>query len=359
MSLAGDLESKRLLVVLGPGGVGKTTLSAALALAASKKRKTLVMTVDPARRLADAMGVGLATGEHQVTDGLSALMLDTKSALDALITKYAPSPEIRDRVFASDLYTHLSDAFAGSEEFVSVGMLDSILSEGRYGLVVVDTPPTKHAIDFLSASTRLVRVFESGVVKFILKPSRLLRLAGGRFADVAARWTSQAFLHEAAEFMRNFDEMFIDLEGRARRMDAVLRDPQETAYYLVTNPQREAIEASVQLEYAMARMGFKTSGLIVNRVIPRHDMAPLLRFAAGRGLAVLGLKGEAAAGFASAVGEAVGLHAKLVEEESRAMDLFDHSFSVKPVLVPDLGETIKDLRTLKRLARRLDDDAAD
>ncbi|MBI4394270.1 MAG: ArsA family ATPase [Euryarchaeota archaeon] len=352
MSLKGDLESKRLVVFLGPGGVGKTTLSAAAALSASRHRKTLVMTVDPARRLADAMGVGLGGAEHEVTGDLSALMLDTKSALDQLVRRYAPSDEVREKVLASTFYSHLSDAFAGSEEFVAVGTLDSILAEDRYGLVVVDTPPRTHAIDFLSASSRLVRVFESGLVRFFFKPSRIVRLAGGRFADAAARWTSQRFLHEAAEFINNFDQMFVDLEERSRRMDALLRDPEKTAYYIVTNPERQAIESALQLEVSMTRLAFKTSGVVVNRVIPRSDPSAMHRLSDGG--PSMGLAGDDRADFVRGIDRSARLHARILEEEERAMALLEHSFSVRPIIVPDLGESVKDLRSLRRLARCLE-----
>jgi len=166
VSLREALRTKQLVVLLGTGGVGKTTISATCALEAARQgRRTLVLTIDPARRLADSLGVKLGSEVVNVAPNLDALMLDTKAALDALVRRYAPSGETLARILRSRFYEQLSDAFAGSEEFVAMGTLHDLLQDGRYDVIVVDTPPSTHAIDFLRVNKKLIRVYDSGVVK--------------------------------------------------------------------------------------------------------------------------------------------------------------------------------------------------
>ena len=229
LALSEQLRTKQLVVFLGTGGVGKTTIAAAAALEASRHRKTLVLTIDPARRLADSLGVKLGSEVASVRPNLDALMLDTKAALDALVRRYAGSQDTLRRILKSRFYEQLSDAFAGSEEFVAMGALHDLMADGKYDLIVVDTPPSAHAIEFLRVNKRLIRVYESGVVKYLFRPTRFLRLGGGYMAQMLSRWTSNEYVEEFGEFMTTFDQMFADMEQRVRAIDAVLTDPARTS----------------------------------------------------------------------------------------------------------------------------------
>ncbi|HWH08093.1 MAG TPA: ArsA-related P-loop ATPase [Candidatus Thermoplasmatota archaeon] len=269
MNLDEQLATRQLVVFLGTGGVGKTTIAAASALQASRTRRTLVLTIDPARRLADSLGVKLGSEVVNVRPNLDALMLDTKAALDALIRRYATTPETLSRILRSRFYEQLSDAFAGSEEFVAMGTLHDLVVDGNYETIVVDTPPSRHAIEFLRVNRKLIRVYESGVVKYLFRPTRFLRLGGGYMANVLARWTSSEYVEEFAEFMTTFDQMFADMEGRVRTMDRVLTDPARTALNVVATAEEESVPQTTRLYEDVTRgLGLPIRSCVVNRFYP-------------------------------------------------------------------------------------------
>lgn len=270
MSLEQALATKKLVVFLGTGGVGKTTIAAASALQASRTRKTLVLTIDPARRLADSLGVKLGSEVVNVQPNLDALMLDTKAALDAMVTRYAHDAKTLHRIFQSRFYEQLSDAFAGSEEFVAMGALHDLMVDGRYDLIVVDTPPSAHAVEFLKVNRKLIRVFESGAVKYLFKPTRFLRLSGGAIMQVLHRWTSNDYVEEMAEFMVTFDQMFRDMEVRVRTIDAILNDPSRTSLHLVATAEEESVPRAAALYRDVTReLGLRVESVVLNRFHPR------------------------------------------------------------------------------------------
>ena len=270
MTLLRQLREKQVVVFLGTGGVGKTTVAAAAALEGARHRRTLVLTIDPARRLADSLGVKLGSEVVNVRPNLDALMLDTKAALDALVRRYVPNQETLRRILASRFYEQLSDAFAGSEEFVAMGALHDLVADGRYDLIVVDTPPSSHAIDFLRVNERLIRVYESGVVKYLFKPTRFLRVGGGYMMNVLSRWTTSEYVEEMAEFMMTFDQMFQDMEQRVRAIHAVITDPARTSLNVVTAAEEESVPQTTRLHEQVTRgLKLPVSACVVNRYYPR------------------------------------------------------------------------------------------
>lgn len=356
MTLAAMLREKRLAVFLGPGGVGKTTLSAACALQAARERETLALTIDPARRLADAMGVHLGAKEVRVQGKLSAAMLDTKQALDELVTKYAPDPAALGRIMGSPFYEELSAAFAGSEEYVASGKLYEHLRGQRYELIVVDTPPSKHALDFLEVPDRLVKVFDSGAVQWLFKPSRMLRVAGGRATAMLARWTSQQYLEDVAEFMLQFDRMFLDMEGRVRAMRGILTDPAQTGIAVVAAPEPTSLLMARAFHRELTeRLRMPVDAIVVNRVlpdpprdpgIPAPELEALLRGALAHHPAVPRvLAPELARGLVLA-GEA---YRAMAQVQQGALQALATDLDCPVVQVPALPEAVSSLEGLERL----------
>lgn len=356
MTLASMLREKRLCVFLGPGGVGKTTISAACALQAARHRETLALTIDPAKRLADAMGVRLGAHEVRVEGRLSAAMLDTKQALDELVTKYAPDPEVLRRIMASPFYEELSAAFAGSEEYVASGKLYEVLKAQAYEAIVVDTPPSKHALDFLEVPERLVRVFDSGAVQFLFKPSRLLRVAGGRATQLLARWTSQQYLEDVAEFMLQFDRMFLDMEGRVRGMRAILTDPSQTGIAIVAAPEPASLRTARAFHRELTeRLRMPVDAVVVNRVLPDPPRDPGFPQAEVAHLFRDALRAHPAVppGLAEEVAEGIVRGAEAYREvaalQQRAVHGLQADLPCEVLQVPALPESVSSLEGLERL----------
>lgn len=363
MRLAQQLETRDLVVFLGPGGVGKTTISAAAALHAARHRPTLVLTIDPARRLADALGMSLGSDPVEVTPGLHAMMLDSKKALDDLIKRYAPDADVMRRIFRSRFYENLSDTFAGSEEFVAMGTLYELLSSGRWETIIVDTPPSRHAIDFLATNRKLTRVFESGVVKYLFKPTRILRLGGGVAAATIARWTSQQYLEEVSDFVVTFDEMFVEMERRVRAMQAALEDRRRTSVNLVCAAEREAVDTAVRLSEEIGRLGFRAENCVVNRHHPRLrglenfvnvGSAGAYRDGAQKILqGTLEASAEVAARFLDDASRAAAFYDAIAEEEEREILRLREELGLPTVLVPALSGSVNDRKGLARIAAHL------
>lgn len=269
MNLSDQLASKKLVVFLGTGGVGKTTIAAAAALESARHRRTLVLTVDPARRLADALGVKLGSEIVSVRENLDALMLDTKAALDQLVRRYATTPDALTKILHSRFYEQLSDAFAGSEEFVAMGALHDLVEDGKYDVIIVDTPPSRHAVEFLRVNKKLIRVYDSGVVRYLFRPTRFLRLGGGYMANILAKWTSSEYVEEFAEFMTTFDQMFSDMERRVRAIESVLTDPSRTSLNIVASAEEESVPRAARLfETVTSELHLPIQTCVVNRYYP-------------------------------------------------------------------------------------------
>jgi len=267
-ALQRTLDRREVVAVLGPGGVGKTTLSATLGVMASSDQDTLVVTIDPAKRLATALGLELGHEISHVRDGLDAVMVDTKKALDEMVTRYAPSPDRLERILDSPFYQQLSSALVGSEEFAAMGLLHEYHVRHDYDLIIVDTPPAQHGIDFLTVNRRLKRVFESGFTKIAFQPSKIFSAAGGRIAKFLSRWTSEDYLEALSEFMIQFEEMFYEMEDRVDRMERLLGDESRTGLGLVSMADEGSVSEAIDLHERVSEIGLSTNFAIANRVYP-------------------------------------------------------------------------------------------
>ena len=260
------VDQHRIVVCAGSGGVGKTTTAAAIGLYGARHgRRTVVLTIDPARRLADALGVAAAKASEEslVEDcgvgRLTAMMLDQKSAWDALVEKHAPSEDVRDRILANRFYQHLSQTFAGSQEYMAIEQLCELHDSGRYDLIVIDTPPSRHALDFLEAPRRLADFLDRQVIKWFVRPYVSAGWATMRFMNRTAGFilrrleeaTGVSALVEISDFFTNMAGLFDGFDARVQRVYSLLQ-AKETAFVLVASPEEQVLS---EAEYFCQKMG--------------------------------------------------------------------------------------------------------
>ncbi len=280
MAAIETLLRKRLVICVGAGGVGKTTTAAALALAgALHQRRVAVITVDPAHRLKDALGLdGLSMEPHAVAVDSSAhfdaLALDTKRTFDALIERFAPTPAVSARILANRLYQELSNGLAGSAEYMAMEKLHELLHLHRYQVLIVDTPPSTHARDLLAAPNRLANLLASRAVGFLQTPATLLggttstvaRLALSTLLKALQRWTGLDLLHDLADFATGFEHMVEGFHTRAAEVSRLLRAA-TTAFVLVTTPEPHTVETAISFHRELVEDGYPVAGIVANRVL--------------------------------------------------------------------------------------------
>jgi anion-transporting ArsA/GET3 family ATPase len=277
------LADAHVCVCAGAGGVGKTTTAAAIALgAAAAGRRAVVVTIDPARRLADSLGVPelgnrelrvaperLAAGGVEARGELWALMLDAKRTFDHVVESYAPDARTRETVLGNRIYRELSSAVAGSQEYMAMERLYELHERGDFDLLVLDTPPARNALDFLDAPERLLRFIDSRSLQVFLAPGRAgLRVVGagaGVAMSLLERITGIELLRDLSEFFSSFAPMVEGFRDRAASVSELLRAP-STRFLLVTTPRPGAIEEAAELRAQLSRRSIDLAGAVVNRV---------------------------------------------------------------------------------------------
>jgi anion-transporting ArsA/GET3 family ATPase len=292
------LERHRVVVCLGSGGVGKTTTAAALAVrAAMAGRRVLCLTIDPARRLANSLGLDVLHHDPQRIDQalfarhgltcrgeLSAMMLDMKHTFDHIVARHASSPEQRERIYRNRLYQYVSTSLAGTQEYMAMEKLYEVRDDPRFDLVVLDTPPTTNALDFLDAPQKLVGAIDSPVMRWFVEQLERRRGAGlvGRGAALVfrglARFTGAAFLDHIGEFLIDVNELFGGFRERARAVYDGMRGP-DVAFLIVTSPSPLNVAEALYFGEKLHAYDIRTEGVIVNRVhptlAPTHGVATL------------------------------------------------------------------------------------
>ncbi|HUZ43109.1 MAG TPA: ArsA-related P-loop ATPase [Acidimicrobiales bacterium] len=280
------LAAKEIVICCGSGGVGKTTTAAAAAAMAAVKHggKVLVVTVDPARRLADALGLsGIGNTETQVPASafseagvkprgqLWAAMLDTKQSWDDLVRAHGPDQSTIDQILANPLYQNISGRFVQSHDYIAMERLYELHSEGSYDLIVVDTPPTRNAIDFLEAPQRMGDFFSSRLLRWLIAPyrSRLVNFASKPFYQVADRILGTQFLQDIAEFFILFQSMYDGFVERARSVSRLLQDRRTTFMVVSTLEASPLTEAEFFIE-ALTERKLHLGAVILNRVLPDY-----------------------------------------------------------------------------------------
>jgi anion-transporting ArsA/GET3 family ATPase len=293
------LATREIVVFCGSGGVGKTTTAAAAALGAAVRLggKVLVLTIDPARRLADALGIdGLGNVERRVPDDLLrsagfeprgemyAAMLDTKAGWDDLVLRHAPNEETAYRILENRLYLNVTGRFVQSHDYIAMERLYELHSSGAYDLIVIDTPPTRNAIDFLEAPSRMADFFGGRLLRWLTMPyrvggkrgARLVNFASKPFYQMADRILGSQFLQDIAEFFLNFQTMYDGFVERANAVERLLHD-RRTSFVVVTTLEGAPLREAEFFCEALNERGFHLGALVLNKTLP--DM---LRSSEGR-----------------------------------------------------------------------------
>jgi anion-transporting ArsA/GET3 family ATPase len=295
VSLRPLIASRRVILCVGCGGVGKTTTAAAVGLAAAALgKRTLCLTVDPARRLAESLGLYEMKHEAQhveparfreagldVSGSLTVMMLDPKGTFDELVTRHASSPEVRDRILRNTLYRYISTSLAGTAEYMAMEKLYALRSDTRWDLIIVDTPPTANALDFLDAPERMIEALDSPIFRWLvsafestgkLSVNLLARGAAAALRGMG-RLTGTGFLEALAELIVLLNEMLGGFRARADEVRQALRGP-DVGYVLVTSPDPLSIREIQYFADRLRALSMPRDAVVVNRVNPAYDGRP-------------------------------------------------------------------------------------
>jgi anion-transporting ArsA/GET3 family ATPase len=344
------LERKEVCICAGSGGVGKTTTSAAIALGmAARGKKVAVLTIDPAKRLANSLGLPELGNEERLVkaevDGeLWAMMLDPKRTFDELVEWHAPDERTRDAVLSNRIYQELSNAVAGSQEYMAMEKLHELHQEGRYDLLVLDTPPTRNALDFLDAPKKLAAFIDSRTLQMFTTPGMLGLKVLGRGSGVALsvlkRATGIDLLEDLSSFFTSFGDMAEGFRERAEGVNALLADSR-SAFVLVTSPRADAMDEAGWFHHRLLDAGLPFAGVVANRV---HPTAP-----SGDPAAELKclLADDALAGKVLRTFEE---QRRLAEQDQRNLADLRRRLGRKPMIeVPDLDDDVHDLDGLRKM----------
>jgi anion-transporting ArsA/GET3 family ATPase len=358
------LDGRRVCVCVGAGGVGKTTAAAAIALgAAARGQRVVVVTIDPARRLADALGVEELGNEPRLVaperlggiemrGELWAMMLDPKRTFDELIDRLAPTPERAAEIKRNSVYRGLSGAVSGSQELTAVEKLYELAGED-YDLLVLDTPPAHNAAEFLSAPGRLLTFLGGGALQAFLRPTGVgMRLLGIGATPVLAALrlvTGVDLVSDLATFFRLLGSMTDDFKLRAQRVDELLH-ADETAFVLVTSAQQAPIEEAIRFRAILRQDRLPFAGAIVNRVhrpLAPEDLAP----------GVDGWESILSRDLAEAVAASVADYTALAERDAANIERLRHAFAGEPILqVREIEHNGGAMRALLAIRRELFDE---
>ncbi len=281
MNSLGDLiTSMKVLVLTGPGGVGKTSSAAALAVGASLMGiRTCVVTIDPAKRLADALGIEAIGNEPVKIDAfgsgdLYAVMLDADATFDDLVVKYSKSEEQAARILANTVYRNLTKNLSGIQEYMAMEKIFELHNDQRFDLMVVDTPPSSNALDFLDAPRRLIGFLDNKVFRLIMNPGpaflRPVSFAARAVLKTISKVVGSEVVDEAVAFFQDFEGMEEGFRSRAESVQALMHD-EATAFIVVTAPRGDTVKEAASFGEKLAGFGFQVAGLISNRHTPNFD----------------------------------------------------------------------------------------
>ena len=347
------VRDRSIVICCGSGGVGKTTTAAAFALEAARLgRKACVVTIDPARRLADSLGLDALSNRPTLIDGpwpgrLHALMLDPKGTFDDLVQRYSDSAEQAEDIKVNRIYRNLTGSLSGTQEYMAMEKLYELVEEGGFDLVVVDTPPTRNALDFLDAPRRLTHFLENRVFQALMQPTRVGLRVMGVAAQALLRTISRVagadIVGDAVAFFQAFEGMEEGFRDRAARVRELLAQS-DTAFILVASPRSDSIDEAVHFAGKLAESKMSVTALVVNRVQPRFadddQLASLPR-----------LEGVGAAGDLAQLVDNLRGYTAASDREERAFAELVSKVTPAPVYrVPLLNTDVHDLEGLAHIA---------
>jgi anion-transporting ArsA/GET3 family ATPase len=375
-TLADLVMSRRVVITVGAGGVGKTTTAAALGVAAAQRgKRVLCLTIDPARRLAEALGLQTMSAEEQKVGpelfakagipmkcSLTAMMLDTKRTFDELIEKYSSSPEKARQLLSNKLYQYISTSLAGTQEYMAMEKLVAVQADPRFDLVILDTPPTANALDFLDAPAKLADAIDSAAMRWFMQAFE----SGGKFSlnllarSAAAvlrglgRITGAGFLPAVAELITQLNDLFGGFKQRAKMVEDALRS-KEVSFVLVTSPAPMSIQEVLFFSARLEESGMPRGAFVINRFrqAPPCSQRPPTVGDAAQAIASHGLKldDDAPERMTRAHSDAVRL-AALDALHVRSLDERAHG-KVPIVRVPELASDVHDLPNLALVAETI------
>jgi anion-transporting ArsA/GET3 family ATPase len=359
------VEERHILICCGTGGVGKTTTAAALAIDAARRgRAAVVVTIDPAKRLADTLGLDELTNAPTLIDRsrwdpdasavaggeLHALMLDTESTFDHLVSQYATSPKQAQSILDNRFYRNIAGALSGTQEYMAMEKLYELHASERFDVIVVDTPPTRHALDFLDAPSRLTRFLDNRIFRLVMAPTRsalrVTSVAAQALLRAIARVVGRDVVDDAVAFFRAFEGMEEGFRDRAQEVGRLL-DAASTAFVLVTTPRRDAVEEAEFFASRLAGSDRVVSALVVNRVHPRFggDTAEALR--------ALSTSVAADARLADALSNLADFEHVAAREADQLAGLEDRIAQGAVVHVPELDHDVLEFGALRAVGRHL------
>lgn len=358
-----DDPDTRILVCCGSGGVGKTTTAAALALRAAERGRTVVvLTIDPAKRLAQALGLDELSNEPGTVPGLDgpaeggslqAMMLDMRRTFDEMVYAHS-APDRAEKIIANPFYQTISSSFSGTQEYMAMEKLGQLCARGEWDLIVVDTPPSRSALDFLDAPQRMSTFLDGRMIRLLSSPARaggrgLRKIVGagfGLFAKAVSTILGGQLLADASAFVQAFDTMFGGFRERATKTYELLRSP-GTSFVVVAAPEPDALREAAYFVDRLAGEDMPLAGLVLNRTHP--VLAPLS--------AARARTAAENAGSSRLAGAVLRLHADrvdLAEREERLLARFSGAHPTVPVVrVPAVAGDISDLEGLREVGERL------
>jgi anion-transporting ArsA/GET3 family ATPase len=371
-------RSKKVLVCVGPGGVGKTTTAAALgALAARLGRKTLVCTIDPAPRLADALGLDALGPEARAVPpeacralGIEgdnryfATRLDTARAFASLVQEQVKDSETRNRIFSNAIYREITTSLTGSQEYAATLALYDLATHGAYDLIVLDTPPTANALDFLDAPKRIEAAVSSPVLQWLMRPAETggrfslqrLRAGGAMVLRRLGKFVGSQVLDDIGAFLVDFQIVLAGFLARAAEIDRLLRGP-DVAFLLVLAPEIAAVDEAMYFHGRLREARIPLGGFVANRVHPAPGLieAPKLEAAMRARPAAQGIGDGALADVAARLAELARAAEALHASERRELARLASSAPGVPVTeVPLLDHDVDNIAELRAVGRWLE-----